>query len=62
VLPNKTINGIAIKTAHAYKDGDFWHWCIMDAEGHQYDGHDFTTREEALSALNAAFDAEARPQ
>jgi hypothetical protein len=54
---HKTINGVAIRTAHVYKDGEFWHWCILDTLGQEYGEHDFTTREEAQKALDAAFDS-----
>jgi hypothetical protein len=54
----KQVNGVAMKTAQFYKDGEYWHLCILDIRGNQYDGHDFPARDETQSALDAAFDVE----
>ena len=59
-IDNLTVGGRPVRMARVMKEGAYWRWEIVMADGSRYvDGGNYLTEDAARDGLAAAFDDEA---
>jgi len=52
----KTVNGVKVVSKWITRDGKYWTWHIKIADGRDYIGGNYLSRDQAVEGLVRAFD------